>query len=122
MKAPRRKALGVDTLAGRLARSLIVWVGGVWLACVLGVVWYIGSEIDYNFDSELVEVSHRMFDIALDHFDGAAPQAGGGAAADGAPDAFPLLIAAPAASSRPQRPCRSPCHLPRLASVDHMRR
>ncbi len=97
MKAPRRKALGVDTLAGRLARSLIVWVGGVWLACVLGVVWYIGSEIDYNFDSELVEVSHRMFDIALDHLDGAAPQAGGGAAADGAPAASPLLIAAPAA-------------------------
>ncbi len=90
-------ALRADTLAGRLARSLILWVGGVWLACVLGVVWYIGSEIDYNFDSELVEVSHRLFDIALDHFDGAAPQAGGGAAADGAPDAFPLLIAAPAA-------------------------
>ena len=98
MTAPRTKALGVDTLAGRLARSLIVWVGGVWLACVLGVVWYIGSEIDYNFDSELVEVSHRMFDIALDHLDGAAPQAGGGsAAADGAPAASPLLIAAPAA-------------------------
>lgn len=98
MKAPRRKALGVDTLAGRLARSLIVWVGGVWLACVLGVVWYIGSEIDYNFDSELVEVSHRMFDIALDHLDGAAPQAGGGsAAAASAPAAFPLLIAAPGA-------------------------
>ena len=98
MKAPRRKALGVDTLAGRLARSLIVWVGGVWLACVLGVVWYIGSEIDYNFDSELVEVSHRMFDIALDHLDGAAPQAGdGGAPAAGAPAASPLLIAAPAA-------------------------
>ena len=54
-----------ETLAGRLARTLIVWVGGVWLACVLAVVWYVDSEINHNFDSELVEVSHRLFDIAL---------------------------------------------------------
>ncbi|MGI4776826.1 MAG: sensor histidine kinase [Janthinobacterium lividum] len=69
MSAPRVEALllniGQDTLAGRLTRSLILWVGGVWLACVLGVVWYTGREIAFNFDNELVEVSHRMFDIAL---------------------------------------------------------
>ncbi len=88
------KAVRLDTLAGRLARSLIVWVGGVWLVCVLGAVWYIGSEIDYNFDSELVEVSHRMFDIALDHMDGGAPQ--GGSAMAAAATALPLPIAAPA--------------------------
>lgn len=63
-----------QTLAGRLTRSLIVWVGGVWLLCVLGVVWYTDREISYNFDNELVEVSHRMFDIALDHLDSAPPQ------------------------------------------------
>ncbi len=101
-------ALRADTLAGRLARSLILWVGGVWLACVLGVVWYIGSEIDYNFDSELVEVSHRMFDIALDHLDGAAlpppPQAGSGAPA--ASPAAPLLIAAPGAFAESAVPFR----------------
>lgn len=57
------------TLADRLTRTLVRWVGGVWLLCVLAVVWYVDGEINYNFDSELVEVSHRMFDIALDAYD-----------------------------------------------------
>lgn len=56
---------GRDSLAGRLTRTLIVWVGGVWLLCVLAVVWYVDREINHNFDSELVEVSHRMFDMAV---------------------------------------------------------
>ncbi|RZI74570.1 MAG: sensor histidine kinase, partial [Variovorax sp.] len=60
---------GTDTLAGRLTRTLILWVGGVWLLCVIGVVWYVDREINYNFDNELVEVSHRMFDIALEEVD-----------------------------------------------------
>ncbi len=78
-----------DTLAGRLTRTLVLWVGGIWLACVLAVVWYIGGEIDYNFDSELVEVSHRMFDIALDHIDDASLQG------DGTPS--PVIVPAPSA-------------------------
>lgn len=53
-----------DSLAGRLTRTLILWVGGVWLLCVLGTVWYVDREVNHNFDSELVEVSHRMFDMA----------------------------------------------------------
>ena len=60
---------GADTLAGRLTRTLILWVGGIWLLCVIGVVWYVDREINYNFDNELVEVSHRMFDIALEEVD-----------------------------------------------------
>ncbi|AVP57629.1 sensor histidine kinase [Pulveribacter suum] len=80
MSAPR------DTLAGRLTHTLIVWVGSVWLACVLGVVWYVGSEINYNFDGELEEVSHRMFDMALEHVDDAPP---GGASSE------PLIIPTP---------------------------
>ena len=92
------KAFSPDTLAGRLTRSLTLWVGGVWLACVLGVVWYIGSEIDYNFDSELVEMSHRMFDIALDRVDSAALQNGG------APAAVPLPIATPSAFANSAAP------------------
>ncbi|QNK66381.1 sensor histidine kinase [Variovorax sp. PAMC26660] len=70
---------GRDSLAGRLTRTLIVWVGGVWLLCVLAVVWYVDREINHNFDNELVEVSHRMFDMAvqeldrLQHTDGTAP-------------------------------------------------
>jgi two-component system OmpR family sensor kinase len=65
-----RTELGVrDSLAGRLTRTLIVWVGGVWLLCVLGVVWYVDREINHNFDSEMVEVSHRMFDTAVHELD-----------------------------------------------------
>ena len=66
--APDTRAPG-DTLAGRLTRTLIVWVGGVWLLCVLGVVWYVDREINHNFDNELVEVSHRMFGLALREFE-----------------------------------------------------
>ncbi|RZL88293.1 MAG: sensor histidine kinase [Variovorax sp.] len=58
-----------DSLAGRLTRTLIVWVGGVWLLCVLGVAWYVDREINHNFDNELVEVSHRMFDMAVQELD-----------------------------------------------------
>ncbi|MDQ0012152.1 two-component system OmpR family sensor kinase [Variovorax boronicumulans] len=60
---------GRDSLAGRLTRTLIVWVGGVWLLCVLAVVWYVDREINHNFDNELVEVSHRMFDMAVQELD-----------------------------------------------------
>ncbi|MET3493465.1 sensor histidine kinase [Variovorax boronicumulans] len=60
---------GHDSLAGRLTRTLIVWVGGVWLLCVLAVVWYVDREINHNFDNELVEVSHRMFDMAVQELD-----------------------------------------------------
>ncbi|RYF76923.1 MAG: sensor histidine kinase [Comamonadaceae bacterium] len=63
-----------SSLAGRLTRALIVWVGGVWLLCVFGVVWYVDREINYNFDSELVEVAHRMFDIAVDAIERRAPE------------------------------------------------
>lgn len=75
-----------QSLAGRLTRALILWVGGVWLLCVLGVVWYVDREINYNFDSELVEVSHRMFDIALEHLDRAAARPA---------DAGPLILPTP---------------------------
>ena len=60
---------GRDSLAGRLTRTLILWVGGVWLLCVFAVVWYVDREINHNFDNELVEVSHRMFDMAVQELD-----------------------------------------------------
>ncbi|QSI30272.1 sensor histidine kinase [Variovorax sp. RKNM96] len=60
---------GHDSLAGRLTRTLILWVGGVWLLCVFAVVWYVDREINHNFDNELVEVSHRMFDMAVQELD-----------------------------------------------------
>lgn len=58
-----------DSLAGRLTRTLIFWVGGVWMLCVLGVAWYVDREINHNFDSELAEVAHRTFDTAVHEFD-----------------------------------------------------
>lgn len=63
------RAGGRDSLAGRLTRTLILWVGGVWLLCVFAVVWYVDREINHNFDNELVEVSHRMFDMAVQELD-----------------------------------------------------
>lgn len=57
------------TLSGRLARALILSVGSVWLASVLAVVWYVDREIDINFDNELIESAHRMFDSAIEQYD-----------------------------------------------------
>ena len=82
MNISRRPA----TLAGRLAKTLIVWVGAVWLLCLMAVVWYTDREINYNFDNELVEISHRMFDIALDHMEDARSQGD---------TRTPLIIASP---------------------------
>lgn len=75
------------SLAGQLTRTLVVWVGGAWLLGMLAVVWYVDQEINYNFDNELVEVSHRMFDIALRHLDDAARTDASATA--------PLIIATP---------------------------
>jgi two-component system OmpR family sensor kinase len=58
-----------DSLVGRLTRTLIAWVGGVWLLCVFGVTWYVDREINHNFDNELAEITHRMFDMALGELD-----------------------------------------------------
>ena len=78
--------IDTDTLAGRLTRTLVLWVGGIWLLSVLAVVWYVDREINYNFDNELVEVSHRMFDIAVEELDRRLP--------DKTPDA-PLIAPTP---------------------------
>jgi two-component system, OmpR family, sensor kinase len=87
---PRMAGVGLldkrDSLAGRLTRTLIIWVGGVWLLCVFGVVWYVDREINHNFDNELVEVSHRMFAMAVQELDRLQQSS---------PDARPPLIASP---------------------------
>ena len=33
----------------------MIWVGGVWLLCVLGAIWYVDREINHNFDNEMIE-------------------------------------------------------------------
>ena len=80
---------GGDSLAGRLTRTLILWVGGVWVLCVLGVVWYVDVEINHNFDNELAEVSHRMFDIATREMDRLARDHPGIDIGSGAPQVAP---------------------------------
>jgi len=59
-------------LADRLARTLMLWVGSVWLACVLGATWYVDREINHNFDNEMIESAHRMVDIAVHELDQAS--------------------------------------------------
>jgi len=66
-----RTRRATQSLAGHLTRTLVIWVGSAWLLGVLGVVWYVDSEINHNFDSELAEVSHRLFDIAVGDLDDA---------------------------------------------------
>ncbi|MGJ7609862.1 MULTISPECIES: ATP-binding protein [unclassified Variovorax] len=82
---------GRDSLAGRLTRTLILWVGGVWLLCVFAVVWYVDREINHNFDNELVEVSHRMFDMAVQELDKLQHVSGNGNA-PGAPLVAPKQL------------------------------
>ncbi|MBU2410748.1 MAG: sensor histidine kinase, partial [Gammaproteobacteria bacterium] len=67
-----------DSLAGRLTRTLIVWIGGVWLLGVLGVAWYVDREINHNFDNELAEVSHRTFEMAISELDRLRPDRNAG--------------------------------------------
>ncbi|MCE9657242.1 MAG: sensor histidine kinase [Burkholderiales bacterium] len=50
----------------------MLWVGSVWLACVLGATWYVDREINHNFDSEMVESAHRMIEIAVHDLDQAS--------------------------------------------------
>lgn len=87
--SPAAVPLPTQSLAGRLTRALILWVGGMWLLCVLGVVWYVDREINHNFDNELVEVSHRLFDIALEHLDRARRRTGGASGTE------PLVLPSP---------------------------
>ena len=63
-------------LADRLARTLMLWVGGVWLACVVGATWYLDGEINQNFDAEMIESAHRMVDIAVHELDHAGASGG----------------------------------------------
>jgi two-component system OmpR family response regulator len=76
-------------LADRLARTLMLWVGGVWLLCVVGATWYVDGEINHNFDSEMIESAHRMVDIAVHDLDRAS--ASGALAAE----RLPLLASEP---------------------------
>ena len=72
-----RRTPAPASIAQRLTRTLIVWVGGIWLLGALAVTWYVAREINRNFDHELIELSHRMIDIAIDDYEDLLRDAGG---------------------------------------------
>jgi two-component system OmpR family sensor kinase len=61
--------LTATSIVDRLTHALVLWVGGIWLVCVLGVAWYVQREIRHNFDSEMRESAHRMIDVAVGQLD-----------------------------------------------------
>lgn len=67
-----------STLAHRLARALVLRLALVWVLCVLAVAFYLNHEIEENFDAELAESAHRMFDVAMFQLQRAAPGAAAG--------------------------------------------
>ena len=100
-------------LADRLARTLMLWVGGVWLACVLGATWYVDREINHNFDNEMIESAHRMVDIAVHELDQAS--------ASGKLDPARLPLLAQRADHR-RRPGDLPARRRRPADADALAR
>lgn len=79
------------TLAGRLVRSLLLRLALVWLFCVLAVAFSLNHELEENFDAELAESAHRMFEVAMFKLEQAAPDV----AASRALPAQPLAADAP---------------------------
>lgn len=61
------------TLARRLARALVLRLALVWLAGVAAVAFFLNHEIEENFDAELAESAHRIFDVAMFQLDRAGP-------------------------------------------------
>ncbi|WP_367068496.1 ATP-binding protein [Oryzisolibacter sp. LB2S] len=68
------------TLAQRLTRALVLRLALVWLLCVLAVAYYLNHEIEENFDAELAESAHRMFDVAMFQLQRTAPVGAAGQA------------------------------------------
>lgn len=67
-----------STLAQRLARALVLRLALVWVLCVLAVAFYLNHEIEENFDAELTESAHRMFDVAMFQLQRGTPPAAAG--------------------------------------------
>ena len=86
-----------STLAQRLTRALVLRLALVWLLCVLAVAYYLNHEIEENFDAELAESAHRMFDVAMFQLQRGAPAGAAGQAprADAVIADDPLFADAP---------------------------
>lgn len=57
------------SLVHRLTQVLILWIGGIWLVCILGVTWYVQREIKHNFDNQMRESAHRLIDVSVSQLD-----------------------------------------------------
>lgn len=69
-----------SSLAQRLSRALLMRLALVWLALVAAVAFFMNHEIEENFDAELAESAHRIFDVAMFQLERAAPEAAAGRA------------------------------------------
>ena len=66
-----RPSRSQTSLATRLARPLVAAVALVWSVSTALVAWYVDTQIQHNFDTELVESAHRQLYPAL--LDAATP-------------------------------------------------
>ena len=71
MKPPAHPPGPTRSLASRLARPLVAAVVLVWSISTALVAWYVDTQIQHNFDTELVESAHRQLYPAL--LDAATP-------------------------------------------------
>lgn len=65
MKPPAHPPGPTRSLASRLARPLVAAVVLVWSISTALVAWYVDTQIQHNFDTELVESAHRQLYPAL---------------------------------------------------------
>ena len=72
MKPPAHPPGPTRSLASRLARPLVAAVVLVWSISTALVAWYVDTQIQHNFDTELVESAHRQLYPAL--LDAATPE------------------------------------------------
>lgn len=65
MSTPAASIQHARSLASRLARPLVAAVVLVWGISTALVAWYVDTQIQHNFDTELVESAHRQLYPAL---------------------------------------------------------
>ena len=61
--------VGKNSLAERLTRTLILWVGAVWIVCVFGVGWYMHNAVNLDMDGEMIDSGRRMLDVAAHEYE-----------------------------------------------------
>jgi two-component system, OmpR family, sensor kinase len=55
--------MSAPSIVSRISRTLVLWVGVLWLACALWATWYVDHEVREGFDASLQESAHRLLDL-----------------------------------------------------------